>query len=156
MDGSDCGRFLKNNYFLCSWQLSLQWIHAIFWIIRKTLSYWRRTTQIEMCAWRFSGSSAGKESSCNARNWFDSWVGKVPWRRDRPLTPVFSGFSRGSDSKESSCNAGDPGSIPGSGRSPGGEHGNPLKYSYLENPPGQRNLVGDSPWVAKSRTWLSN
>ena len=32
------------------------------------------------------------------------------------------------------CNAGDPGSIPGLGRSPGGGHGNPLQYSCLENP----------------------
>ena len=35
--------------------------------------------------------------------------------------------------KESTCNAGDAGSIPGSGRSPGGGHGNPLQYSCLEN-----------------------
>ena len=39
----------------------------------------------------------------------------------------------------------DVGSIPGSGRSPGGGHGNPLQYSCLENPNGQRSLVGDSP-----------
>ena len=36
--------------------------------------------------------------------------------------------------KESACNAGDPGSIPGSGRSPGEGNGNPLRYSCLENP----------------------
>ena len=36
--------------------------------------------------------------------------------------------------KESACNAGDPGSIPGLGRSPGGGHGNLLQYSYLEEP----------------------
>ena len=36
------------------------------------------------------------------------------------------------DSKESACNAGDPGSIPGSGRSPAGGHGNPLQYPCLE------------------------
>ena len=36
--------------------------------------------------------------------------------------------------KESTCNAGDTGLIPGSGRCPGGEHGNPLQYSWLENP----------------------
>ena len=35
--------------------------------------------------------------------------------------------------KESTCNAGDTGLIPGSGRSPGGGHGNPLRYSCLEN-----------------------
>ena len=36
--------------------------------------------------------------------------------------------------KESACNAGDPGSIPGSGGSPGERNGNPLQYSCLENP----------------------
>ena len=44
------------------------------------------------------------------------------------------GFPCGSDGKESACNAGDLGLIPGSGRSPGGGHGNPLQYSCLENP----------------------
>ena len=44
------------------------------------------------------------------------------------------GFPGGSDGKASVCNAGDPGSIPGSGRSPGEGNGNPLQYSCLENP----------------------
>ena len=46
------------------------------------------------------------------------------------------------------ANAGDirdKSSIPGSGRSPGGGHGNPLQYSCLENPHGQRSLEGYSP-----------
>ena len=43
------------------------------------------------------------------------------------------GFSVDSDGKESVCNVGDPGSIPGSGRSPGEGHGNPFQYSCLEN-----------------------
>ena len=43
-------------------------------------------------------------------------------------------FPGGSDGKESACNAGDLGSIPGLGRSPGGAHGNRLQYSCLENP----------------------
>ena len=38
------------------------------------------------------------------------------------------------DGKESACNAGDRGSVPGSGRSPGEGNGNPLQYSYLGNP----------------------
>ena len=54
-------------------------------------------------------------------------------------------FSGGSDSKESTCNAGDLDSIPGLGRSPGGGHGNPLQYSCLENPHGQRSLAGHGP-----------
>ena len=40
----------------------------------------------------------------------------------------------GSDGNESACNGGDPGSIPGQGRSPGEGNGNPLQYSCLENP----------------------
>ena len=44
------------------------------------------------------------------------------------------GFPCGSDGKESACNAGDPGSIPGLGRSPGEGNGYPLQYSCLENP----------------------
>ena len=40
----------------------------------------------------------------------------------------------GSDGKASACNAGDPGLIPGLGRSPGEGNGNPLQHSYLENP----------------------
>ena len=44
-------------------------------------------------------------------------------------------------SKESVCSAGDPGSIPGLGRSPGGRHGNPLQYSCLEN------LIGRGAWA---------
>ena len=59
------------------------------------------------------------------------------------------GFLGGSDSKESTCNVGDPGSIPGLGRSPGGGNGNPLQYSCLENPHGQRSLAGYSLWGHK-------
>ena len=55
------------------------------------------------------------------------------------------GFPGGSDGKESACSEGDLGLIPGLGRSPGGGHGNSLQYSSLENPHGQRSLVGCSP-----------
>ena len=43
-------------------------------------------------------------------------------------------FPGGSDGKASAYNVGDPGSIPGSGRSPEEGYGNPLEYSCLENP----------------------
>ena len=59
------------------------------------------------------------------------------------------GFPGGSDYKESTCNVGDLGSIPGLGRSSGGGHGNPLQYSCLENPHGQRSLTGYSHWGRK-------
>ena len=50
---------------------------------------------------------------------------------------IYIGFPDGSDGNESSCNAGDPGSIPRSGISPGEGNGNPLQYSYLRNPMGR-------------------
>ena len=65
------------------------------------------------------------------------------------------GFPDGSDDKASACNAGDLGSIPGSGRSPGKGNGNPVQYSCLEN-----SMDGGAWWatvhgVAKSWTRLS-
>ena len=59
------------------------------------------------------------------------------------------GFPGGLISKESACDIGDLGSIPGLERSPGGGHSNPLQYSCLENPHGQRSLVVYSPWGHK-------
>ena len=80
------------------------------------------------------------------RPWFDTWVGKIPWRRDKLPTPVFMGFPGGLDGKEYTCNVEDLGSIPRLGRSLGRGHGTPPQYSCLENPHGQRSLVGYSPW----------
>ena len=65
----------------------------------------------------FPDDSVGKESACNARrSWLNSWVGKIPWRRDGLATPVFLGFPCGSADKESVCNAGDLDLISGLGR----------------------------------------
>ena len=53
--------------------------------------------------------------------WFNSWIGKICWRRDRLPTLIFLGFPGGSDGKESTCNVGGLSSIPGLGRSLGRE-----------------------------------
>ena len=90
-----------------------------------------------------------KNSPAMQRPRSDSWVRKMPWRRYRLPTSVFMGFPGGSAGKESACNAGDLGLIPGLGRSLGGGNGNPLQYSCLKNPQGQRSLVGYSPWDCK-------
>ena len=75
----------------------------------------------------------------------------------KPCGMESSGLRSGLSSQESACNAGDVedlGSIPGSGRSPGGGHGNPFQYSYLEN------LMDRGAWwavvhgVTKNQTWL--
>ena len=62
------------------------------------------------------------------------------------------GFPGGSDGKESVYNAGDPGSIPGLGRSPGEGNGNPRQYSCLENPMDRGAWQGTVHGVAKSWT----
>ena len=72
-----------------------------------------------MCLTGFPGSSASKESACNAGD-----PGSITGLGRSPGEGM--GFPGGSDSKESTCNMGDLGLIPGLGRSPGGEHGNPL------------------------------
>ena len=69
------------------------------------------------------------------------------------------GFLSGSDGKESAFNVGDLGSIPGLGRSSGGENGNPFLYSCLENPFGQRSLEGYSLWgheESDTTEWLTH
>ena len=61
-------------------------------------------------------------------------------------------FPGGSVSKESACNAGNPGSVPGLGRSPGEGNGNPLQYSGLENPMERGTWQATVHGVAKSQT----
>ena len=64
---------------------------------------------------------------------FDSWVGKIHWRKDRLRIPVFLGFPCGSAGEESTCNAGNLGSIREFRRSPAEGKGYPLRCSGLEN-----------------------
>ena len=79
----------------------------------------------------------------------DSWVRKIPWRRDRLPTPVFMGFPGCSDGKQSACNVGDLGLIPGWEDPLEEAMATPLYCSFLENPHGQWSLVGYSPWGHK-------
>ena len=65
-------------------------------------------------------------------------------------------FPGGSDGKESACSAGDLDLIPGSGRLPEEENGNPLQYSCLENPMDREAWRATVHSVAKSWTQLSN
>ena len=66
------------------------------------------------------------------------------------------GFPGGSEVKASASNVGDPGSISGSGRSPGEGNGNPLQYSFLENPMDREAWWATVHGVTKSRTQLSD
>ena len=67
------------------------------------------------------------------------------------ISSIHLGFSGGSAGKESACNAGDLGSIPGLGRSPGEGKGHPLQYSGLQN-----SMDGIVHGVSKSQKQLSN
>ena len=82
---------------------------------------------------------------------FDSWVGKIHWRRDRLPTQVLLGFPFGSAGKESTCNVRDLGLIHGLGRSLGEGKRYPLQYSGLEI---SMNCIVHG--VAKSWTLLSD
>ena len=62
------------------------------------------------------------------------------------------GFPGGSDGEESACKAGNAGSVPGSGRSPGEGNGNPLQYSCLEHPMDRGAWQATVHEVAKSWT----
>ena len=66
------------------------------------------------------------------------------------------GFPGGSVVKKPPANAGDPGSILGSGRSPGGRNGNPLEYSCLENSMDRGTWRAIVQGITKSQTQLSD
>ena len=64
---------------------------------------------------------------------------------------LLNSFPGGSEVKVSACNVGDLALIPGLGRSPGKGNGNPLQYSYLENPMDRGAWWATVPGVAKSQ-----
>ena len=89
-------------------------------------------------------------------NWVRSLGREDPLKKAMATHSSILGLPGGSDGKESACIAGDLGSIPGLGRSPGEGNGKPLQYSCLENP-----MDGGAWWatvhgVAKIRTRLSD
>ena len=77
--------------------------------------------------------------------------------RDEPMIgePLWT-LPGGSDGKKSACDAGDPGSIPGSGKTPGEGNGYPLQYSCLENPTDRGAWWATVHEVIKSQTGLSD
>ena len=111
-----------------------------FYLVEKTTGFHphQATKLLNKCR-VFPGSSAGKESTCNAGDPVSiPGLGGSPG--EDPLwvpTPVFMGFPDSSDGKESACKEGNLGSIPGLRRSPGGGHDSPLQYSCL----------GEFPWT---------
>ena len=114
---------------------SLKWLHhfelflfKLFWLVFLWILLW----QLMIFEYLFTRSFLYLQKSYQ-----DSWGRKDSDTTERlNWTELIENkyFPGGSDNKESVCNAGDAGSIPGSGRSPGEANGNPLQYSRPENP----------------------
>ena len=102
---------------------------------------------------RFSWCKDQTCASCLAGRFFTTespatWEAGVRFQAHAAVASPL-GFLGSSAGKESTCNGQDLGSIPGLGRSLGGGYRNPLQYSCLGNPHGQRSLAGYSPWGHK-------
>ena len=117
--------------------------------------YWSRKWQATPVF--LSGKFHGQRNLAGYRPWVTQ--GRT-WLSTHTLVftnwSTISGFPGGSGSKASAYNAGDPGSIPGSGRSLGEGNGNPLQYSCLENPMDREAWWATVHGVTKSRTWVSD
>ena len=129
----------------------LKWIAISF----SRGSFWPGIKPTSSLPLSHQGSPKG---STDVENWLPSLSTRGSILRSPSWTqpgPTFTlpasriGFPGDSDSKESTCNSKDLGSIPGLESSPGGGRGNPLQYFCLENPQGQRSLVGYIPWGHK-------
>ena len=104
--------FMENHF-----QLPLGSLHTVMGSLSMT---------VKQCAWL-----------SHLKGWMDSLI--LQWintgeKNGLAIRPPHYGFPGGSDGKASACNVIDLGSIPGSGRSPGGGNGNPLQCSCLGNP----------------------
>ena len=127
----------------------------------KFLCPWGFSRQLEWVAMPFSrGSSEPRDRTQVSHIQADSLSIELPRRAGRVDLAQFLRaqvrFPGGSDSKESACNAEDLGSIPGSGRSPGEGHGNPLQYSCLGNPMDRGAWWAVIQGVAKSQVRLAD
>ena len=133
--------------------MAFQKVNSLYWLL-----FWKSIKTSAKKVFRkilwikngFPDSSIRNESTCNVIDpWFNSWVKKFPWSRDRLPTPVFLGFPGDSKGKESACNAGDLGLIPGWGRFLW-RRAWQLDPVFLPiNPHGQICLGGYSPWGQK-------
>ena len=94
------------------------------------------------------------EHLSHLRSPLGSWAGSGIWGGRGGIRGTVGHIPSGSESEESACNSGDPGPIPGSGRSPGGGHGNPFQYSCLENRMDRGAWRATVHGVTNSQTWL--
>ena len=118
--------YFENDTFLCTWSL-------VAYFIDKTVHFCWTSAEYRACS-----------------------VGKYTGLRIACMFSCVQGFPGGSKVKTSACSAGDLGLIPGSGRSPGEGNGNPLQYSWLENPMDRGAWWATVHGVTKSQTQVSD
>ena len=133
-----------------AWQVYSPWGHKDL-----DLTEWLTLLKTSLVVqWlRLHASTAGETG------YIPGWGTKIPyasWCNNKKIKFDILGFPGGSDSKESACNAGDPGPIPGSGRSPGEGIGYPLQYSCLENSMDRGAWWAKVHGVTNSQTQLSD
>ena len=122
-----------------------------------TFMHWRRKWQPTRVF--LPGESQGRQSMVGCHLWGRTESDTTEVTQQQQHLNIYSvgqGFPGGSEVKASASNAGDLGSIPGSGRSPGEGNGNPLLYSCLENPMDGEAWQATVHGVAKSQTRLSD
>ena len=112
--------------------LQYSWVSLVAQLVKNSPAVWE--TWVQSLGWE-DPLEKGKATPSRILAWrFRGLVTKSrTWLNDF-LFFLRHYFPCGSDSRASAYNAGDPGSIPGSGRSPGEGNGNPFQYSCLENP----------------------
>ena len=145
------GNFLLSDYLELEFFFPLLWTGTEIMSLLGSHNYWicsRATPLVLLGSW-----ITGRRSR-------DLSASKITWTKSLQSIYLYSvylsDFPGGSDDKESACNAGDPSSIPGSGRSPGEGNDNPLHYFCLENSMNRETWWATVHRVTKSRTWLSD
>ena len=112
--------------------------HTVTWYINSGPGVLRQEDMLQKSYPMGSPNEDGQQGS-----WISSAVATEGFIR---------GFPGSSDGKESACNVGEPGSIPASGRSPGGRARQPTPVFLPGDSRRQRSLAGYGPWAHKSRT----
>ena len=140
-------QYLTHRVWSCSLYLKIYTIMSLWWLVIINYAQFGASLVTQ----QVKTLPAMQETAV----WLLGW--EHPLEKRQAPHSVFLGFPGSSCRNEFTCNSGALGLIPGSGRFLGGGHGDSLQYSCLENPQGQRSLVGySSQGCKKSRTRLSD